>query len=106
MAEDDAALKTLQRKPGRKVRFSPVAARNCRGAFLCHELCLTRAEHYCFAVNPSATSEGAGTRTRDLRIKSPLLYRLSYASELVDFFAVNLAFHLSFFCGCYTKLLV
>src|SRR5438270_5888164 len=23
--------------------------------------------------------EGAGTRTRDLRIKSPLLYRLSYA---------------------------
>ena len=24
--------------------------------------------------------EGAGTRTQDLRIKSPLLYRLSYAS--------------------------
>ena len=24
-------------------------------------------------------SEGAGTRTLDLRIKSPLLYRLSYA---------------------------
>jgi hypothetical protein len=24
-------------------------------------------------------NEGAGTRTRDLRIKSPLLYRLSYA---------------------------
>jgi hypothetical protein len=27
------------------------------------------------------TSEGAGTRTRDLRIKSPLLYQLSYAFE-------------------------
>jgi hypothetical protein len=24
-------------------------------------------------------TEGAGTRTQDLRIKSPLLYRLSYA---------------------------
>src|SRR5713101_1344802 len=29
-----------------------------------------------------ALNEGAGTRTRDLRIKSPLLYRLSYASRL------------------------
>jgi hypothetical protein len=28
--------------------------------------------------------EGAGTRTRDLRIKSPLLYQLSYASEAVQ----------------------
>jgi hypothetical protein len=27
----------------------------------------------------SKTSEGTGTRTQDLRIKSPLLYRLSYA---------------------------
>ena len=34
----------------------------------------------------SAPSEGAGTRTRDLRIKSPLLYRLSYASK---FFITN-----------------
>lgn len=29
--------------------------------------------------NPERRSEGAGTRTQDLRIKSPLLYRLSYA---------------------------
>ncbi len=28
-------------------------------------------------------SEGAGTRTLDLRIKSPLLYQLSYALERV-----------------------
>ena len=28
--------------------------------------------------------EGAGTRTRDLRIKSPLLYRLSYALGRLD----------------------
>ena len=30
-------------------------------------------------------SEPAGTRTQDLRIKSPLLYRLSYASKLFIF---------------------
>jgi hypothetical protein len=34
-------------------------------------------------VNVYATSEGVGTRTQDLRIKSPLLYRLSYASKYV-----------------------
>ena len=28
------------------------------------------------------TSEAAGTRTRDQRIKSPLLYRLSYSPQL------------------------
>src|ERR1022692_982004 len=32
-------------------------------------------------------SEGAGARTQDLRIKSPLLYRLSYAFK---FFQINL----------------
>ena len=40
--------------------------------------------------------EGGGTRTHDLRIKSPLLYRLSYASHFLIFmqpidFLANLA---------------
>ncbi len=35
------------------------------------------------------SSEGAGTRTQDLRIKSPLLYRLSYASETLQSIALT-----------------
>src|SRR5436190_22377206 len=31
---------------------------------------------------PSAKNEGGGIRTHDLRIKSPLLYQLSYASDI------------------------
>ena len=34
-------------------------------------------------VNARPAIEGAGTRTRDLRIKSPLLYRLSYALGVI-----------------------
>jgi hypothetical protein len=32
-------------------------------------------------------SEGGGTRTLDLRIKSPLLYRLSYAFSVLNLFS-------------------
>ena len=32
---------------------------------------------------PHLTIEGGGTRTHDLRIKSPLLYRLSYAFQIL-----------------------
>ena len=34
-------------------------------------------------------SEGAGARTLDLRIKSPLLYQLSYALKVLHRFALR-----------------
>ncbi len=36
------------------------------------------------AADASEENEGGGTRTLDQRIKSPLLYRLSYALKCVE----------------------